>query len=615
MEFDYAGLHEAVAAAHPSREALVWRGRSFTWAELTDRTRRFAGVLAAHGIGRRADVVDPAPWESAHHHVALYLQNGNPYLEAMVGSWKARAAPVNVNYRYVAEELTHVLADSAAAVVVYQGCFAGRLAEVLPRLATAPLLLRVDDGSGDALLPGALDYEVALAAATPLEPTGLSPDDLYVLYTGGTTGYPKGVLWRQADFLVSALGLVRRDGTDFASVDEVVARAAGGDRVRSLPAPPFMHGAAHWNALSTWLSGGTVIIQDHVDRFDAADVLDTAARHDASTLLIVGDAFARPLVDELARHTYELPHLRHVFSSGAILSSPLKQALLDLLPGLRILDVLGSSESGRQGVRRTSATEAARSADFERDATSVVLSDDHQRSCPPVTPSWAGSPPVAGSPAATSATRPRPGAPSPRSTGSATPSPATGPGCWPTASIELHGRDSVTINTGGEKIFAEEVEHALKHHPDVHDALVVGRPSERWGQEVVAVVAARPGTAPTAEALAGRGRRARGPLQAAEGGRVRRPRCPAAPAASPTTRRRGCWPPTRPDGDSASAEMAAARAHRLACSDPIERAFPPLGPVAHDHPPSPAHLAPRSRADPRAPPQRRRRPHHPPRRP
>ncbi|HEY7938220.1 MAG TPA: AMP-binding protein, partial [Acidimicrobiales bacterium] len=324
-------------------------------------------------------MVDPAPWESAHHHVALYLQNGNPYLEAMVGSWKARAAPVNVNYRYVAEELTHVLADSAAAVVVYQGCFAERLAAVLPRLAAAPLLLRVDDGSGDDLLPGAVDYEEALAAATPLEPTGLSPDDLYVLYTGGTTGYPKGVLWRQADFLVSALGLVRRDGTDFASVDEVVARAAGGDRVRSLPAPPFMHGAAHWNALSTWLSGGTVIIQDHVDRFDAADVLDTAARHGASTLLIVGDAFARPLVDELARHTYELPHLRHVFSSGAILSSPLKQALLDLVPGLRILDVLGSSESGRQGVRRTSATEAARSANFERDATSVVVSDDHLR--------------------------------------------------------------------------------------------------------------------------------------------------------------------------------------------------------------------------------------------
>ena len=501
MEFAYAGLHEAVAAAHPSREALVWRGRSFTWAELTERTRRFAGVLAAHGIGRRAEVIDPAPWESAHHHVALYLQNGNPYLEAMVGSWKARAAPVNVNYRYVAEELTHVLADSAAAVVVYQGCFAERLATVLPQLATAPLLLRVDDGSGDDLLPGALDYEAALAAATPLEPTGLSPDDLYVLYTGGTTGYPKGVLWRQADFLVSALGLSRREGTDFASVDEIVARAAGGDRVRSLPAPPFMHGAAHWNALSTWLSGGTVIIQDHVDRFDAADVLDTAARHGASTLLIVGDAFARPLVDELARHTYELPHLRHVFSSGAILSSPLKQALLDLVPGLRILDVLGSSESGRQGVRRTSATEAARSANFERDATSVVISDDHLRILSPgdTELGWLatrGRVPrgYLGDEAKTRRTFPE-------IDGQRYAVPGDRARVLADGSIELHGRDSVTINSGGEKIFAEEVEHALKNHPDVHDALVVGRPSERWGQEVVAVVAARPGTTPTAEAL------------------------------------------------------------------------------------------------------------------
>ena len=501
MEFAYAGLHEAVAAAHPSREALVWRGRSFTWAELTERTRRFAGVLAAHGIGRRAEVIDPAPWESAHHHVALYLQNGNPYLEAMVGSWKARAAPVNVNYRYVAEELTHVLTDSAAAVVVYQGCFAARLATVLPQLPTAPLLLRVDDGSGDDLLPGALDYEAALAAATPLEPTGLSPDDLYVLYTGGTTGYPKGVLWRQADFLVSALGLSRRDGTDFASVDEIVARAAGGDRVRSLPAPPFMHGAAHWNALSTWLSGGTVIIQDHVDRFDAADVLDTAARHGASTLLIVGDAFARPLVDELARHTYELPHLRHVFSSGAILSSPLKQALLDLVPGLRILDVLGSSESGRQGVRRTSATEAARSANFERDATSVVISDDHLRILSPgdTELGWLatrGRVPrgYLGDEAKTRRTFPE-------IDGQRYAVPGDRARVLADGSIELHGRDSVTINSGGEKIFAEEVEHALKNHPDVHDALVVGRPSERWGQEVVAVVAARPGTTPTAEAL------------------------------------------------------------------------------------------------------------------
>jgi len=501
MEFAYAGLHEAVAAAHPSREALVWRGRSFTWAELTERTRRFAGVLAAHGIGRRAEVIDPAPWESAHHHVALYLQNGNPYLEAMVGSWKARAAPVNVNYRYVAEELTHVLTDSAAAVVVYQGCFAERLATVLPQLATAPLLLRVDDGSGDDLLPGALDYEAALAAATPLEPTGLSPDDLYVLYTGGTTGYPKGVLWRQADFLVSALGLSRREGTDFASVDEIVARAAGGDRVRSLPAPPFMHGAAHWNALSTWLSGGTVIIQDHVDRFDAADVLDTAARHGASTLLIVGDAFARPLVDELARHTYELPHLRHVFSSGAILSSPLKQALLDLVPGLRILDVLGSSESGRQGVRRTSATEAARSANFERDATSVVISDDHLRILSPgdTELGWLatrGRVPrgYLGDEAKTRRTFPE-------IDGQRYAVPGDRARVLADGSIELHGRDSVTINSGGEKIFAEEVEHALKNHPDVHDALVVGRPSERWGQEVVAVVAARPGTTPTAEAL------------------------------------------------------------------------------------------------------------------
>ncbi len=347
-----------------------------------------------------------------------------------------------------------------------------------------------------------------------------------MLYTGGTTGYPKGVLWRQADFLVSALGLSRRDGTDFASVDEVVARAAGGDRVRSLPAPPFMHGAAHWNALSTWLSGGTVIIQDHVDRFDAADVLDTAARHGASTLLIVGDAFARPLVDELARHTYELPHLRHVFSSGAILSSPLKQALLDLVPGLRILDVLGSSESGRQGVRRTSATEAARSANFERDATSVVISDDHLRILAPgdTELGWLatrGRVPrgYLGDEAKTRRTFPE-------IDGQRYAVPGDRARVLADGSIELHGRDSVTINSGGEKIFAEEVEHALKHHPDVHDALGGRAPERALGPGGRGRGRRPPRHHAHRRRARGRGRRARGPLQAAEGGGVRRRRAP-----------------------------------------------------------------------------------------
>src|SRR5690606_10830661 len=230
-----AALHEAVAAAVGDRDCLVAGGITRTWAEVTDRTRRLAAVLADAGIGLRRPPTEVAPWESPHDHVALYLHNGHEYLEGMIGAWKARAASVNVNYRYVAGELAHVLRDSGAVAVVYHGAFAATLAEVLPELPQVRLLLQVDDGSGAPLLPGARWYEEALAAATPRPPRDLSPDDRYVLYTGGTTGRPKGTLWRQGDFLATALGV---RGT----VDELVAAARRRTDLRVLPSAPFMHG-------------------------------------------------------------------------------------------------------------------------------------------------------------------------------------------------------------------------------------------------------------------------------------------------------------------------------------------------------------------------------------
>ncbi|HEY4378009.1 MAG TPA: AMP-binding protein, partial [Acidimicrobiales bacterium] len=205
MELNLAEIHEAIAAAVPERDCIVWRDRTFSWAEVTDRTRRLANVFGAHGLGIHGALTGQPGWGSPHDHVALYLTNGNEYLEGMLGAAKARAAAFNVNYRYVADELRYVLDDAQAAAVIYHGRFAATLGGVVRRLRRTPLLLRVDDGSGDDLLPGAVDYEQALAAASPARPDqAWSPDDLYVLYTGGTTGNPKGVLWRQADFLVAA---------------------------------------------------------------------------------------------------------------------------------------------------------------------------------------------------------------------------------------------------------------------------------------------------------------------------------------------------------------------------------------------------------------------------
>ncbi|MCB1031418.1 MAG: AMP-binding protein, partial [Acidimicrobiales bacterium] len=293
MELDLVALHEALAEALGEQPCLIFRDQVWSWSEVTDRTRRFANFLLAHGITRHGDLEEREGWQSPHDHVALYLQNSNAYLEAQLAASKAGAAAFNVNYRYVAEELAYLFNDANAAAIVYQGCYSDTLAEVLPHLNRSPLLVRVDDGSGDELLNGAVDYESALSSSSPLAPAVESRgDDLYVLYTGGTTGKPKGVLWRQADFLVAALGVRRKDGTDYESLDELVGPAAE-RTLATLPAPPLMHGAAMWNALSTWINGGTIVIQDKVDHFDPSDILDTCQRHQVTSLLIVGDAFAR----------------------------------------------------------------------------------------------------------------------------------------------------------------------------------------------------------------------------------------------------------------------------------------------------------------------------------
>ncbi len=491
-EHNLAALHEAIAATIPDRDCIVWRDRRLSWAEVTDRTRRLAQVLVEAGLGTHRQLSDGPTWESPHDQVALYLHNGNEYLEGMLGAAKARCAAINVNYRYVADELRYVLADSAATAVIFHGAFADTLAAVLPDLPEVTLLLQVDDDTGASLLPGAVPYETALGAVEPRPPVDLSPDDLYILYTGGTTGMPKGVLWRQADFLATCLGVHQ-------PLDDLIAQAAQAT-LRNLPAPPFMHGAAHWNAISGWLAGGTVVIQDDPRRLDPDDILATVARHGVTSLLIVGDAFARPLVEALRAGDHKLPTLRFLLTGGAILSAVVKDELLALLPNLRIVDVLGSSETGRQGVNRSDVGRGT-AAGFAPSSTAGVLSADLSRALEPGADElgWltqTGRVPLGylGDPDKSARTFPIIDGVRHAVAGDRARLLADG-------SIDLHGRDSVTINTGGEKVFAEEVEQALKRHPAVFDVLVVGRPSERWGQEIVAVVQLRPGAEATDEEL------------------------------------------------------------------------------------------------------------------
>jgi acyl-CoA synthetase (AMP-forming)/AMP-acid ligase II len=497
MELNLAIIHEAIAAAVPERECLVWRDRRLSWADITDRTRRLANLLLDHGIGVHGDPSAAPPWASVQDHVALYLSNGNEYLEGMLGSYKARAAPFNVNYRYVTEELTYLLRDARTRALIYHSRFAPVLAEVLPNLDEPPvLLLQVADESNTERLPGALWYDAALEGASSDPAPGVpSPDDLYIVYTGGTTGMPKGVLWRQADFLVSAIGVRRRDGSDFESLEEIV-DIARRSRLRSCPAPPLMHGAAHWNAISTWTSGGTVVLQGEPRHLDAVDILRTVEREQVSALNIVGDAFARPLLEELRTGQYDISHLRHIISGGAVFSSSVKHELTELVPGLTIVDIVGSSEAGRQAVGTGTSTGA-----FEPSPTGCVLSDDRSRRLEPGDREigWL----------AQTGRMPR-GYLGDREKTESTFSTIGGvrhviagdrARLMDDGRIELLGRESVTINTGGEKVFAEEVELALKHHPSVYDTLVVGRPSDRWGQEVVAVVRLRDDNRATDEEL------------------------------------------------------------------------------------------------------------------
>ena len=493
--FGMAEIHEAIAATRPDEECLVFGDRRFTWSEVTERTRRLANYLASRGLGCRTERSSLANWETGQDHLAIYLHNGNEYLEAMLGAWKARVAPFNVNYRYVASELEYLLTDSRATAVVVHSRFAPVLAEVRDRLPDLSVVIQVPDSSGHALLPGAVWYEDALASSSADAPVaGYSGDDLYILYTGGTTGMPKGVLWRNADAVVECFGGSKSAST----IGEFVAEAVGG--LRALPSPPFMHGAGHWIAMRTWLSGGTVIVQSNPERLDAADIWGVVEREKANFLLIVGDAFARPLLDGLVGNTRDLTSLLSILSGGAPLSANLKEEFLGHLPWVVLVDGLGSSEAGGQ-LSQVATTGSASTGTFPWSPQNHVLSEDLDRELAPghdglgwLAKSGRLALGYLGDEAKTARTYPVVG-------GVRYVVPGDRARLRDDNVIEVHGRDSVTITSGGEKIFAEEVEAAVKAHDIVYDCVVAGRPSERWGSEVVAIVRLKDGCSPDDAAL------------------------------------------------------------------------------------------------------------------
>jgi 3-oxocholest-4-en-26-oate---CoA ligase len=492
--FNLADVLDLVAEQVGDREAVVFRDRRLSYNDFADRTNRLAHVLHDLCLGCHRERGELADWQAGQDRLAIYLYNGNEFLEAMFGAFKARLAPFNVNFRYGSEELIHLLNDAGAKAIVYHRCFAPRLAEVRRRVPTLQHFIEVDDGTPSGL-DDALPYETSLAGA-PSAPLHLprSADDLYVLYTGGTTGLPKGVLWRQGDVFVSVLGGRRpKDGSVIENGEELAARAAkGGTRI--LPAPPFMHAAGQWIALNGLCAGNTLVIQDSVQRFDAADILGTIAAEQIGLLSLVGDAFARPLLDAIDNGSFDLSTLKVILNSGAPLNVTSKRALLAAMPKLRILDVLGSSEGGNHG-QHFSAPGAAATGTFKPSPGNAVLDADRISLLAPGHDGigwWARRRHIPlgylNDEAATKETFVT-------IDGERFSIPGDRARLLANGEVELLGRDSLTINSGGEKIFVEEVENALKHHPSIHDALVVSRANERWGQEVVAVVQLKDGVA------------------------------------------------------------------------------------------------------------------------
>jgi len=499
--FNLGEINEVVSNAIPERECIVFRERRITWAEFGERTRRLANYLVGRRLGCKQERSELKNFESGQDHLGIYLYNCPEYLEAMVGSFKARVAPFNVNYRYVDEELVYLLNDADARALVYHARFAPNVARIRAQLPNLDVLIQVADDSGHALLPGAVDYDEALRQSSPERPPVTpSPDDLYILYTGGTTGMPKGVLWRQEDIYFGALGGHPVGGTRIESLDEVREHALRGS-LRALPAPPFMHGAAHWMAFSAMHGGGTVVIQDHPERLDPADIWSTIEHEKVNFLVIVGDAFGRPLVDHLAERSYDLSNFRIMLSGGAILTPALKEAFVERIPHMMIIDGFGASETGGQGQQVTMGGVKASTGSFRMNDDTVVVKDDYSGVLAPGSSEsgWLarkGHVPLGYFKDAekTAKTFPVIG-------GVRYAVPGDHAQVGEDGSIVVLGRGSVSINSGGEKIYPEEVEKALKHHPSVYDAVVVGTPNERFGQQVTAIVQVRKGEVPTVEEL------------------------------------------------------------------------------------------------------------------
>ncbi len=487
MQFNLADLWECVVDHVPDREAIVCGPRRLTFSQAEERSNRLAHALAARGTGK-------------DDRVGLYLYNGSEYVEGSLAAHKIRAVPINVNYRYVEDELRYLFKDAGLKALVFHREFAPKIAAVRAEFPGLSVFLHVEDGStADVSALGSMEYEAALAAAPPARDFAeRSADDLYVLYTGGTTGMPKGVMWRQEDLFMAALGGGNIGGPPLEKPEEIGPKSCSRPQFIMIPAAPLMHGSAQWAAFIALYSGDKIVIPTG-KKFDPDQIWRLVGEEKVNQFALVGDAMARPLAEQLANNPgkYDTSTLFVVGSGGAVFSQAVKKQFLDQLPNAMIFDGFGGSEVGHQG---TGTGEAAAPRFRVDDRTGVF----DPATMEPIEPGSGkvgrlgkcGNIPLGywNDPEKTAKTFFTIG-------GKRWVLPGDMASIEADGTITLFGRESVCINSGGEKIFTEEVEAALRSHDKVFDAIVVGVPDERWGQRVAAVVQARAGEAPTLDEL------------------------------------------------------------------------------------------------------------------
>jgi 3-oxocholest-4-en-26-oate---CoA ligase len=475
--WNYADVWETTADVLPEALATVQGARRVRWAEFDRRSDGVASWLLSLGT-------------SHQDKVALYLYNCSEYLEGIFGSTKVGLVPVNTNYRYVDDELAYLWDNADAVAVVFHGSFAERAERVRPRVPRVRGWLWVDDGSGPCP-DWAVPYEevAKLATARVRAPWGRSGDDLVMLYTGGTTGMPKGVMWRQDDLFAQLNGAGFRryseeDGLDGIRRD-LTEHGAGNSL---MPACPLMHGTGGFTACECLAEAGRVVLLPS-RHYQAIEMLDTIEKESVNGLVIVGDAFARPMLEALDADPehWDLSSLLTIISSGAMWSEEIKEGLLRHHPNMVLIDAFASSEALGMGISVSSGDSAAKTAQFSLGPDVRVLAADGR----PVQP---GSDEIGV--LALGGRNPLGYYKDPDKSAS-TFKVVDGvrysiPGDYAKVnadgSIHLLGRGSVVINTAGEKVYPEEVEEALKTSPEVDDAVVVGVPDERYGEQIAAVV-------------------------------------------------------------------------------------------------------------------------------